>query len=149
MSTSKDKETKSIKGAVTGRISAQNPNISQNLPRSRSEMLQRSAKAYTRRGNCVIVNSSAVEKQVGDIVYLNHNSIYTASPGNPKMGSEFECSGVVTNSAQFEVGHRIFVKWDTGRTNTYRTTDLLLSEDQKKAKDPNYLFSIKNRRRRN
>lgn len=83
-------------------------------------------------------------KVVGDRVVLVSER-YKACPDNPRLGSEFECAGmvdVIYSHDKIIIG----VLWDNGRRNVYSYNELALLKDQKVGNDPNRLFLYKKRR---
>lgn len=64
-------------------------------------------------------------------------------PGNPLIGSKYECEGTVT---YLRLG-RISVGWDNGTKNFYGEDDLELAEHKLGHNNPNAAFRSRKRRR--
>ena len=55
-------------------------------------------------------------------VKLTHpDPSYRIGPGNPKVGTKYECEGVVEY-----VGGSVDVRWDNGHTNNYKEGELTI-----------------------
>jgi hypothetical protein len=65
---------------------------------------------------------------VGLGVYLSEESTYRPHPSNPRVGTGFECSGVITDIMDND---RVRVKWENGTSNTYKDFDLLMKSEGK------------------
>jgi hypothetical protein len=60
---------------------------------------------------------------VGMIVKLTHpDSSYSLGPANPRIGTEWECTGRITEV----YGDTINVSWKNGFTNSYKDNELSL-----------------------
>lgn len=68
------------------------------------------------------------EPKAGDDVFLCSDRfpiVTGSSMGNPVVGSNHECSGKIAAANDQDPGV-VVVKWNNGRNNTYRITDLVL-----------------------
>jgi hypothetical protein len=66
-----------------------------------------------------------------DKVKLKENTEYSAMPSNPKIGSKYECDGVVEEidiHDKRKDPHCVGVRWKNGEYNTYRYSDLTVIE---------------------
>ena len=62
----------------------------------------------------------------GDRVKLKADSRYSPTKNNPKVGSKYECDGIITSiNLNLSV---ITVDWNNGQYNTYKKEDLEVSE---------------------
>lgn len=66
--------------------------------------------------------------RIDDMVKLNEKSPYHPSKTNPKMGTMFECSGIIIDTNKS--GGHIQVRWSNGTINSYLHPDLLMVEQQ-------------------
>jgi len=66
--------------------------------------------------------------KIGDVVKLNERSLFLPSRSNPRIGTMFECSGVVIDDDK--ITGCIQVKWDNGVVNLYINSDLIISKQK-------------------
>ena len=66
--------------------------------------------------------------KIGDVVKLDEKSLFLPSRSNPRIGTMFECSGVVIDDGT--VTGSIQVKWDNGAVNLYINSDLVVLKQE-------------------
>lgn len=67
-------------------------------------------------------------------VKLKKDSRYISSKDNPKIESEYECYGVITERENSMISNKVktlyYVNWNNGHRNTYYNEDLIYIDDK-------------------